>query len=427
AVYEVGETVERARISPSEGIVHSFRFAPTPHGVLWDRSASYNSFRQRSVELAESPGVAVVAETDIANFYHSIPADAIANSLERVGVDARRAQGFYGLLCSFFRTGLPVGPSCSALLAESVLIATDEQLLRRGCRFVRFNDDYKLFGRTEAEVRGHLRSLADALWQTARLDLNASKTRISETEQFAKDTKRERDNWLSRLAALFAQDDPYGTTESSVAFTPGLSSLVQSAKALLLNAIDEQHPAWTRLYRQAFGALPPTQRLEMVPRLLPELARVWDLAPKIALSLRAAPTVGTERRSQVFAAVLSGLAPQSAETEGVPPYAAMWVLSGMGRNGWYDGPELLKLGGCFPQDSPAQRELLLALSGRDDLGQIRFSRADPWHRRAYEWASGAAISYPQLMSDNGPPSPWHKLLERLITESGARELAIGDF
>jgi hypothetical protein len=416
-VYELGECLERARLPIGDAIVHSFRFAPDSGGRLWNPSCSYDSFVRRSCELLDEPGVGFVAETDISAFYHSIPIEALSHSIERIGVDAHRTQVLCDILSSFSREGLPVGPSFSSLLAETVLTASDEHLRSRGCRFVRFNDDYRIFCRTEVEAQGHLQDLAEALAHSSALNLQEAKTRIWDKDSFSHYVERQNNGWLKELrAAVAVHEDPYGEFPEA-SFAPEDRHLIESAKALLLKTIDESHVAWTGLCRRAFSALPVEERLAVLPQLLRELPRIWGLAPQISWSLSNYARIGLDDMTPIARAVLDGLTSRQNNGSDVPEYAIAWVLEALSRGDWPDRNRLLELSEGFPENSPVRRELLLALRGCDELYAVRFNKNDPWQLRAFSWASG--ISESTHRPTPGPEGGWYSLLDRLVATRGA--------
>jgi hypothetical protein len=74
--------------------------------------------------------------------------------------------------------GIPTGPRASNFLAEALLIEVDEYLISYKVKFVRFNDDYVIFGDSEEEVVGALHHLGESLNLTQGLSLNSAKTRV---------------------------------------------------------------------------------------------------------------------------------------------------------------------------------------------------------------------------------------------------------
>jgi hypothetical protein len=113
--------------------------------------------------------------TDVRECYASIRPSAVAGALDSIGGPGRAVGAFLG---AFGRSsGLPVGPDASAVLANSVLAATDRALAARGFRHLRWVDDLaiRVDGPREA-----LRAL-DTVWRALHplgLELNEEKTRL---------------------------------------------------------------------------------------------------------------------------------------------------------------------------------------------------------------------------------------------------------
>jgi transcriptional regulator with XRE-family HTH domain len=130
-----------------------------------------------------------VLKTDIARFYHSIYTHSIpwaihskaaakrdrtpnlwGNSLDKLIRDSQDGQTM----------GIPIGPDVSLLIAELLLSAVDEALVKRtGVRGVRYIDDYELSFNTLADAE-RVRGVLQELLGDYELALNSAKTAILE-------------------------------------------------------------------------------------------------------------------------------------------------------------------------------------------------------------------------------------------------------
>jgi hypothetical protein len=368
-VYELGELIERARVPVSEGIVFSFRFNPSIDGRLWDTDTNYNAFQERTRELLLGGDASVVAETDVSTFYHSLSPSLITMHLERLGVKRKHASALCNFLQSSRIDGIPVGPSASALLAEAVLIPVDLQLISRGARFVRFNDDYRFFCQSDAEAQSLLQVLADALWRTAGLTMQESKTRISNKEDY---WKKLEETWLKQL---YADDE-----------TPSedFDRKLNSARSVLEQSVDATHVAWIRLCRESFLALPLEDKKAVLPLLLEQLARVWGIAPQVSRSLEAL-LASSDGGHDLLKLVWHRLKNQPSS---LPDYAMSWILHAFWRSEW-KGKEILTFLDAELSDTQcaARRELLIALRGTAAAGTVGHDQNDPWQNRAHVWAT----------------------------------------
>lgn len=82
--------------------------------------------------------------------------------------------------------GIPVGPSASILIAEAILNDVDTFLLRQGYVHTRYVDDFRIFCPTRTQALKALHDLADYLYTSHKLALQANKTRILPVTDFAR-------------------------------------------------------------------------------------------------------------------------------------------------------------------------------------------------------------------------------------------------
>ncbi|HZP89764.1 MAG TPA: RNA-directed DNA polymerase [Actinomycetota bacterium] len=128
-------------------------------------------------ERAESLLVA-----DVRACYPSIRPEVVARCLRALGCSRRHASGLERVLEAIERSGvrgLPVGPDPSAVLANAVLAAADEALVRAGAIHLRWVDDFFVFAQRRGEGRRALAVLEATLEQLG-LELAPHKTRLLE-------------------------------------------------------------------------------------------------------------------------------------------------------------------------------------------------------------------------------------------------------
>lgn len=205
-VYEVGEDLEGYRVAVGDGIVHSYRFAPTQAGQLYHPEWSFDSFRARSLDLARKSG-GFVLMTDIADFFQRIYSHPLENALA-VATSRRDHARVIGKLISGWNQsvsyGIPVGPSIFRLLAEITIDDVDRALLSEGYTFCRFSDDYRIFLADERSAREACAFLANTLLRHHGLTIQESKTEIVRTDDFiARFERTEEDAERSGLRERF--------------------------------------------------------------------------------------------------------------------------------------------------------------------------------------------------------------------------------
>ncbi|HEX4417928.1 MAG TPA: RNA-directed DNA polymerase [Kofleriaceae bacterium] len=411
AVFELGPAAEQARVPVAEGVVHSFRFSGTEE--LWDPTIGYASFQERSRALLDEYSAGFVAETDISSFYHRIPVDVVAAALERSGGDRRLIEGVRRLLCSFAAVGLPVGPTPSAFFAEVVLNEVDAALLAAGARFIRFNDDYRFFCKTEAEARLRVELLASLLWQTAGLSIQEAKTKIFAAGNYRECiAARYPAAWLKHMSLGLADLDPYADP-APVELTDQDRERIDRTRHRLLEAIGTQHLAWIKTSQKALAALPLRERVGVIPRLLDQLARLKAIARDISASIAACGLKFPEERSALLGMVVHSVRDDPAFLRG-PDYSRTWLMRAFNRADWPDVDQLLGVAERWPSDHLAKREIILALRGSADLlKHLDVDMDDPWLRRAMVAASGKQTA--QRGSRSGASGEkWDRALDALV-------------
>lgn len=185
-VYECGNELEAARLPTTAGVVHSHRFLPTPDGNLYDPTFGWESFRNRSLELASQANY--VVSTDISDFYSRLYHHPLENALRQAcRVSPDHARVLFKMLKNFNQGvshGVPVGPAAVRLIADVTIDDIDRALLSEGYTFCRYSDDYRIFVQDHAQARKALAFLARSLFPYHGLTLQESKTEILPAGQF---------------------------------------------------------------------------------------------------------------------------------------------------------------------------------------------------------------------------------------------------
>ena len=397
--YEFGEAIERGRIPSTDGIVYSFLFLPEIDGRIWDSRVNYDLFRDRTIELLLDENIRFVAETDIAAFYHQTKVGLVCSQLERVGIKRKHAAGLGSILSSMAIEGLPVGPSISALLAELILIPIDLHMLALGARFIRFNDDYRFFCRTEVEAQRNLQDLAEALSHTAGLTLQNLKTRIWDRDTYF---EKVASTWLTELYP-----------ENEMEEDSDERRLVESARRVLEKSLDLNHVAWVKLFRDAFKALPLEDKKAVLPLILEQLARVWGVAPQLSRSLEALLQT-SDGGQELLELVSARLADQSMNLQ---DYAASWVLHAFWKKEWKGKESLADLDLTLKPAHfiAARRELLIALRDTHAAASVYYDTENPWHHRARVWATRTTQGTPVSEDLNNRLEWLNALYQAIIT------------
>ena len=180
-VRDIGTDIEASRIPIDQNIVFSYRFLAGANGQIFDPSIGYDDFLNQTRVLLQDESIEFVAATDIADFYPRIYHHRLENSLHSSTNRHSHVKAVMRLLAGWNGTetfGIPVGNALSRLLAEATLSDVDQALLANRIRFIRYNDDYRIFAQSYSEAYRHLAFLADVLFRNHGLTLQPRKTHI---------------------------------------------------------------------------------------------------------------------------------------------------------------------------------------------------------------------------------------------------------
>ena len=177
---EVGEQIEKARLEADKKISFSYRFLPVDRDFyVFDRDVNFSEFQKYSYELATKHQF--VAITDIADFYPRIYLHRLENALNKALPNfSNHAKAIIKLIKGWNQNvsyGIPVGNSPSRLLAEIIIDDVDRILLAERINFTRYVDDYRIFCDSRQQAYKCLVKLANVLYDSHRLILQAQKTK----------------------------------------------------------------------------------------------------------------------------------------------------------------------------------------------------------------------------------------------------------
>lgn len=213
-VRELAAALEARRIPSAQGRVFSYRTAPLADGQLFAPDIGYRQFLEACrTKLRANSGNGFVATTDISDFYARIYHHRLENALHTATTRGNHVRAVMRLLSGWNGTetfGIPIGSAPSRLLAETTLADVDEALLAAGIDFVRFNDDYRIFGDTYERCYRAITFLAETLYRNHGLTLQPQKTEVLSADHFSArflvtPLDRELDSLHARFEGLAAE------------------------------------------------------------------------------------------------------------------------------------------------------------------------------------------------------------------------------
>lgn len=396
-VYEFGRDIEQRRIPVGQGIVYSYRFDPQPDGQMFDPLMGYAAFQQQTTTILADPEIEYVAVTDIADFYSRIYHHRHEGALESASPLVNHSKTVMHLLKGWNGTetfGIPVGSAPARLLAEATISDVDDALLANRVRFIRYNDDYRIFARSPAEGYRHLAFLADVLFRNHGLTLQPQKTLVLPKEEFSNrflpsPEDREIDSLRERFEQLVSDLELVDRYESIdyEDLEDDQRELVDSLNLgeLFREEIEGDREPDLGVIRFVLRRMSQLGDATLVDEVLDSIDVLHPLFPEIIVYLRSLRGIAAVDRNAIGERVLDLLEDSIiSELE----YHRMWALDLFTRSTEWDNENrfFALLGDA--KDLVSRRKLILAMgrSSQRHWFQSHWRRLfdeTPWPRRAF--------------------------------------------
>jgi hypothetical protein len=399
-VYEIGSDLERFRLPSSEQVVHSFRFAPSDVGRMFDPSYGYSTFLQRCQELTEEGSFDYVVATDIADFFPRVYFHRIESAFQLATAKVDQARALLKLLKGWNERvsyGIPVGPAASRLIAEATLQDVDECLLAEGTIYCRYSDDFRIFCKSKAAAYSKLETLALVLQQSHGLSLQPGKTDILPTGQFKRkyletpysvELQRLREHFGDIVEKL-GLEDPYEELDYD-----NLDKEAQNAidSLNLYELLEEQlsrEDIDIGLFRFVLRRLGQLNQSIGVEPIFAASEKCYPVVSAVVSYIGALKSLESHRMLNIGKRLISVL---KDSLIGQLPFHRCWLLNLFSESGqWGQQKVFPELYAAYP-DPFTQRKLILALGHAKQQYWFRRMRGDvmqlsPWSRRAFLAAS----------------------------------------
>ncbi len=226
-VIGISDDIERHRIKTKFEKIHSYRFNEDSEGYsLFDKGFNWKSFVTASKKMADKEEYSHVLRIDISDFYTRIYHHRLENNLNRVTKNTNSVSSIMAILQVVSENtsyGLPVGGNAARILAEALLISSDEFLKGKAIEFTRFVDDYVVFCKNESEAHKTLGLFAEHLLKSEGLSLQKNKTQLITSHEYISqinnllgiaDSNDDEDLARTKFLNLNLFFDPYSPTAS---------------------------------------------------------------------------------------------------------------------------------------------------------------------------------------------------------------------
>lgn len=368
-VKEIAEDIERRRVSLVEDIVFSYRYQHNQDGRFFSKDVKYATFLAKCKEHIKKENTTYIAVTDISDFYSRIYHHRLENALSRATKKNNHAKAIMKLLSGWNEResfGIPIGNAASRLLAEIAISDVDEALMYRKVRFIRYNDDYRIFTNSYSEAYRHLAFLADFLYKNHGLTLNPQKTSIETEDSFREKfllsfEERETSSLIEKfdeISLVLGLSDPYELIN--------VDDLDEAQMEMIesLNLLDmfyeeiekEEHIDLTmiRSLLRRLGQINENDIIKKVFEYIDDLHPIFPEVIRYFLNLR---DLSFEQKKYISSRILS-LLYDSIISE--LDYHRMWALSLFTHRGWDLNGNFYSIF-CQAQDPHSKRKLILAM------------------------------------------------------------------
>ena len=185
--YMVASELEAIRFPVEDNVACSYRIIIShDKGEFFADGKGYEKYIERCAELSQTN--AYVLTVDIADFYNQIYVHRLENVISQCAqVGSQLSKDLERFLLSLngsVSKGIPVGPAASILMAEAIMVDVDQFLAGCGVSHTRYVDDIRIFHNSSEELLQLLERLSLYLYDTHRLNVSSSKTKIIASADF---------------------------------------------------------------------------------------------------------------------------------------------------------------------------------------------------------------------------------------------------
>lgn len=326
--FRLARPIEKKRDQYQNDRVFSWHFNPESAG---SPATFHSDWAKRTSRLEELlVEYSYVGSTDIVDFFPRAYLHRLENSIADLSGDQLATKALMRFVEAWAHGtsyGLPTGPHASNFLAEALLIEVDEYLLSCDIEFVRWVDDYWIFGNSEHEVVSGLFRLGERLNQTQGLSLNSAKTRLRTSAKFGEQVLH-RDDSAAELRPvmdiifdiddlLYARIDYESLTDEQKEQVDALDARSTLEEALEGDLVDLKVVRFILMILSAFRRPDLVEIvLDNLPRLLPvgdSVAKFFDVLDEVEKAGH--PAIGKRLIEYI-----------SSGNSFVPDFQTIWLL-----------------------------------------------------------------------------------------------------
>lgn len=390
-IFRIAPIVESKRAEYQQDRVFTRHFDNQAVGSRETFKSDWDGFRGKAEKLSSQ--YQFVATADIVDFFPRVYLHRLKNALEDITGDTYVTRAIMRLVEGWSHGtsyGIPTGPHASNYLAEVLLIEVDQYLMSYGIDFMRWVDDYVIFGNSEADCLAGVFRLGARLHQTQGLSLNSAKTRIYTVPEYKTQVWREDDpteNLRKKIIDEVFGGNPYAEinyddlSPKERAIIDQLDVVKSLDNALSGDLIDLGAVKFLLHVLSAF------RRPDLIDPVLSSLDRLLPVADSVARFFDVLDTVEQTNHKDVGRRLMEYLQGPSF----TPEFQTMWLLDPFTRSPSWNNLIELRTRARDDRSKIVRRQAILGLGqigDRSSLLDVKSALDDTkdWERNATIYA-----------------------------------------
>ena len=423
--FRLAAAIQRKRDQYQAGIVYSYHFDASRSGQPRVLQSDWDGYRDAVREKAGRAGA--VATADIADFFPRLYLHRLENALSHLGGDEPASRALMRLVEEWAHgtsQGIPVGLRASNVLAEALLIEVDEYLLSLEIDFVRYLDDFTIFGKADTDCQAALFELGARLLHSQSLSLNSDKTRIFTSRGFIdwrlEPHSKEQEVRDQIIDSVFDgdiyKDIEYAELDDETRQAVDEVDARQWLETALAGEIVD-----LKTVKFVLNFLSALRRPDLVGPVIENLDRLLPASEALGRFFSVLDEIDSEDRAKVGGQLLAYI----NNAAFVPDFQAMWLLEPFTRSPAWNQLSSIRQVARNHRDPMVRRQAFLAIGQSRDRGAIldarlAFEAAGEWEARAilYACRSLPRDERDKFYSDAGPGGDWtiQNVLLRAVIE-----------
>lgn len=326
AVLSIADQIESSRAPVDSGISFAYRYIPdSENHSMFLESSRYSDWINFTVKCVEDDkSISSILFTDIADFYPRVNLHRLENSIvSRTGETsiAKYINRHLITARSKYSFGLPVGGNASRLLAELLLIDTDDALRSEGLHYTRYVDDFRFFLKSEDRAQRVLAFLAEHLYASEGLTLSKEKTRVWSRDKFLEVFGTSDEASAEEEAIKHLSERIYADEE------PDQSDIEELASYKLVERLESELQRYdpdANKVRGLLFAIRATRNSDVVPLIVKSLPELLPFAKEVVKVLQELAQFGSGVLEDVSNAIKQQLIHD--EVVHLVPFTRVWLL-----------------------------------------------------------------------------------------------------